>query len=301
MPDFNLRQLEVFVTVAELGSFTKASQALFLSQSTVSSHIQFLERSLGITLFARDVKKKITLTEAGQAIYPHAKGILERCRFLTEAVVSNQEQQELLIAASTVPSQCILPELMAAFLTNHASCRYHLQKCDSAQTHQLLMQRQAQIGFVGAILNQAEFDYYPLVQDKIVMLTANNDHFRSLQDQHALGYDLLAEPMVAREQGSGTMAQFQAYLTQLEMDIRSLRIVAQIDQPEAVLNAVESGLGVTVYSELAVKDRLQAGKLLAFELNSDSFYRKLYLVTMRYATFTPLEQAFIDFTKDRYK
>lgn len=101
MLDFNLKQLEAFVAAAELGSFTKAAQSLYLTQSTVSAHIQTLERALGISLFARSARKKICLTDAGREAYSKAKEILDQCQALADAVHPKRTMEVLSIAAST--------------------------------------------------------------------------------------------------------------------------------------------------------------------------------------------------------
>ena len=82
MLDINLKQLEVFVAAAEYGNFTRAADVLYLSQSTVSSHIRGLEETLGSPLFDRSAKRKVALTETGERIYPTAREIVDRCRVL---------------------------------------------------------------------------------------------------------------------------------------------------------------------------------------------------------------------------
>ena len=115
MNNLNLKQLETFVTVADKGSFTKAANALYMAQSTVSNHIQQLEESLGLVLFARDMKRNISLTPDGNRIYQIAKEILLRCSELEETILENKKSQ-LIIGASTVPTESILPELIHKFI-----------------------------------------------------------------------------------------------------------------------------------------------------------------------------------------
>ena len=101
MNNLNLKQLETFVTVAEKGSFTKAANALYMEQSTVSNHIQQLEESLGLVLFARDMKRNISLTPDGNRIYQFAKEILLRCSELEETILENKKSQ-LIIGSSKI-------------------------------------------------------------------------------------------------------------------------------------------------------------------------------------------------------
>ena len=111
MLNINLKQLEAFVTTAEYSSFTKAAEELFLSQSTVSSHIGALENSLGVRLIHRSARQRVTLTKEGELVYRDAKDILERCQLLQD-LRNRSQQNNLVIGASSVPGQCLLPEIM---------------------------------------------------------------------------------------------------------------------------------------------------------------------------------------------
>ena len=117
MSEFSLKQIQVFVAVAELGSFTQAAQALFLSQSTVSAHLATLETALSARLLDRDARRRVRLTPEGERVYPAAKKILADCAALEE-VLQNQDGAglPLLLGASTVPAQYLLPELLAQYM-----------------------------------------------------------------------------------------------------------------------------------------------------------------------------------------
>ena len=299
MQEFSLKQLEVFVTVASLGSFTRAAQTLYLTQSTVSAHIRTLERALGGPLFQRGIHRQSCLTWRGEAALPVAKEILERCCALKASVQPCGEGETLELAASTVPAQCLLPELMAGFSRRRPGCKFRLQKGDSTQVHCLLEQGKAGIGFVGSILEQDHYSYEPIFRDRLVVVTANTPRFRTLYEQGTLGRVLLREPMLLREPGSGTRQRFEAYLLQMEIDPSSLHIVAQIDQTDALLGAVAAGLGISVCSALAARDRLEQGRLLAFELETGGFCRNLYLAVRKERMLTPFELDFCQFVREK--
>ena len=295
MLEFNLKQLEAFVAAAEAGSFTRAAQTLYLTQSTVSAHIQTLEKALGQPLFLRDGKKSVSLTDAGRMAYPRAKEILRRCQALQSAFGGRGLTQALELAASTVPCKCLLPRLMAGFLARHPDCRYQLRKGDSAQVHRWLSDGQTRLGFVGARLDEARFRYHPLLRDKLVVVTADTPRFRDLRARGILGCDLLSEPLIVREEGSGTRRWLDAYLQRIGMRRESLRIVAEIDQPDTILSSVASGMGVTVCSALAAREQLEDGRLLSFDLDTDGFYRDLCLAVLQDTVLSPQEQAFWDY------
>ena len=298
MLEFSLKQLEVFVTVARLGSFTRAAQVLYLTQSTVSAHIQALERTLGGPLFQRSSRRQVCLTWQGEAALPVAREILNRCRTLEGIVRPRADGETLHMAASTVPAQCLLPGLMADFSRQHPGCRFRLRKGDSDQVHRLLEEGSVGLGFAGAALDPERFLYEPVLQDKLVLITANTPRFRTMQEQGVLGRELLGEPILCREAGSGTQQRFDAYLKQIGMDLGSLYVVAQIDQPDTILSAVADGLGVSVCSALAARDRLEQGSLLSFELEEESCCRNLYLVICRDHVLTDLEESFCRFIRE---
>ena len=213
MSEFSLKQIQVFVAVAELGSFTQAAQALFLSQSTVSAHLAALETALSTRLLDRDARRRVRLTPEGERVYPAAKKILADCAALEE-VLQNQDGAglPLLLGASTVPAQYLLPELLAQYMKQITGVRYHLRRGDSAQIHKLLHSGSVRLGFVGAMLEPDSMTYFPMLEDHLVMCTANNPHYQALKKQNVYGRDLLREPTVAREEGSGTDRTVQSYM-----------------------------------------------------------------------------------------
>lgn len=298
MLEFSLKQLEIFATVARVGSFTGAAQELYLTQSTVSAHIQALEHALGGPLFQRSARRQVCLTWQGEAVLPVAREILDRCRTLEGIIRPCEEGATLHLAASTVPAQCLLPGLMAGFSKKRPGSRFRLRKGDSDQVHRLLEEGSVAIGFAGAALDSERFSYEPVLRDRLVLITANTLRFRTLRDQGTLGRELLGEPMLCREVGSGTRQRFDTYLERIGMDPCSLHVVAQIDQPDAILGAVSAGLGVSVCSALAAQDRLEQGSLLSFELEEEGCCRSLYLVTRRDRVLTDLEACFCHFVRE---
>lgn len=127
MLDINLKQLEVFVTTAEYGSFTRAADVLYLSQSTVSSHIRSLEETLGVLLFDRAARRRVALTEAGKRIYPTAREIVDRCQVL-QSNLPEREGNLLTVGASTVPAQYLIPRLLADFSRQRPGCQFLLRE-----------------------------------------------------------------------------------------------------------------------------------------------------------------------------
>ncbi|MCI2056468.1 MAG: LysR family transcriptional regulator [Oscillibacter sp.] len=297
MADFTLKQLETFVTVAELNSFTRAAEELYLTQSTISSHISALEAALDARLFARDTRRNIQLTSDGQRLYPAAKRVLSECRDLRAIQQGETIHQPLSLGASTVPAQYLLPDLLSGFLKGHADCRYLLKRGDSAQIHELLKAGEISIGFVGAEQDPELLTYEALAVDRLVMVTENSARYRALHSSGVWGRDLLGEPTVAREEGSGTDRTVNAYMHQIGFQTAQLQIVARIDNPETIKGMVARGAGVSVLSALAVQEEVQSGKLLAFEMDEEGLQRKIYMIRRKGELLGTTEQQFCQFVK----
>ena len=297
MIKYNLKQLEIFVAVAELNSFTKASCALYMTQSTVSAHISSLETALQVRLFFRDTKRNVQLTPQGKKLYPAAKRVLSACGELSAIAQNDQEELPLLLGASTVPGQYLLPDLLSAFLRRHAACRYLLKRGDSQQIHDLLGTGSVRVGFVGTMLDPAGLEYIPIAEDHLVMVTANDSYYQAKQRRGAFGCDLLGEPLIAREEGSGTDRTLAAYMRRRNAPASQLKTVARIDNPETIKSMVAHGAGVSVLSALAVREEVADGKLLAFEMDAEGLRRKFYIAVKKNEIYTELEQQFLRFCR----
>ncbi len=298
MLKINLKQLEAFVATAEFSSFTKAAEVLYLTQSTVSSHISALETNLGVRLIQRSARQRVTLTKEGERVYREARDILSRCQALQD-LSSHDRESQIVIGASTVPGQCLMPEIMAAFLEAHPGLRYVQLRGDSARIHQFLAQGKANLGFVGTAANRAEYHYHPVAEDRLVLIAPVREPFVTFHAQNVSGLSLMDRPMIAREESSGTWQELEAFLNRSGIRPDSLNIVAQIDNPEAIKSSVSRGLGISVISVLAAREEIESGRLLAFELGQQGARRSIYLTWRMDAALSAREQEFLDFVRSR--
>lgn len=297
----SLWQLEIFVTTVECNSFTKAAENLFLVQSTVSAHISALEQALGMQLIERNARKKFSLTENGRKVYSEAKDVLERC-YTLQAQCEELSGRQLIIGASTVPTQCILPKVLPAFLQQRPSISYQLRKGDSAAIHAMLEGGEIRIGFVGMEMDCRRYAYVPVAEDRLVLICANNEKFRHFQEMKIAGSEILmTEPLLSRENGSGTKRAFDRYLEKNEIAPERVHIVAQIESPETIRNMVMQGVGISVVSELTVSGEIEKGNLLCFDLGENCDQRKIYLTWRKEKLLSGLERDFIHYVQGATK
>lgn len=300
MEHINLRALEIFVAVVDCGSFTAAAERLYLAQSTVSGNIQSLEESLGTPLLRRESRRRLTLTADGRRVYHAAQDILARCSAL-RSDVSGALDQELRLAASTVPAQAILPRCLAVFGREHPDCRCDLHCTDSAEVHRLLLDGKAQLGFVGSTDDRQELFYEPIAEDHLVLVAPNTPRFASLHERGAYGRELFGEPFLFREHGSGTQKLIDNYLSSIRLDPQLIHTAAYVSDSVVLQRLVAEGMGVSILSALAVQEYADAGRLLCFELDEQPLRRGIYMAWRRKGSMSALARSFADLVREQCK
>ena len=291
MQILNLKQLEAFCAVVDCGGFTAASQSLYLAQSTISGHVSALERDLGVALLTRTGKKSVSLTPEGRRVYAHAKTILQSCQELS-GELAEQTSHELVIAASSIPMQYILPRLTAEYLAADPACRLILRDGDSREVHDALLSGRAHVGFAGAMLESREITYDLIAEDPLVLVAPDTEEYRALRDAGTEGNALLSRPLLFREGGSGTQVAGARFLADNGICPQDLCIVARIENSEALLRAVGCGMGCAVVSALAAES---ARGVISFPLVGKSNSRPLYMLRPRTRRMTAAARDFAAF------
>ena len=294
----DLRQLEIFVKVAELGSFSKAADALFLTQPTVSEHIRSLEDELGVRLLDR-LGRGAAVTKGGALLQGYAQRLLALSREARQAMESFQGRMsgELLVGASTIPGEYILPALIGRFKEKFPDIAITLLIGGSQAVTEWVAEGRAEVGVVGARSGHRGIEFRELFPDDIVLIVsaAHPWHGR----KHVTMEELRAEPLLLRERGSGTRAALEAALTQAGSDIAAFRVVGEMGSTQAIKQAVRSGVGIAIISKRAVDDECRAGLLSSVKVKDLRVSRFFYLVTHRDRSRSPLAQAFVDFVESQ--
>jgi len=291
----DIRQLQVFMSVWENRSFSHAAQEICLTQPTVSGHIRALEEALGVQLFDRGGKKVIP-TKAGEFFYPFVRQILKLSSQAERemAMFLGEEKGSLELGGSNIPGQYILPALISQFTTNRPNVHVILRIADTAAITIAVANSDLELGMVGAVVPKTGLRFEPCFHEEMVLIVAPGHHFASCK-QVTLA-DLVSEPFIMREKGSGTrLATENALKAAGNIQTKDLQIVAEIGSTEAVRQAVKAGLGCSIISQLAVEDDLKHGLLYAPALKGVQLCRQFYLVWHSHRTLSPLADAFRSF------
>ncbi len=298
--DISLGQLEAFVSVVENRSFSKAGEELFLSQSTISSHIAKLERALQSTLLQRREKKNVEPTEEGMQAYRAAVQILNQAKALEDMFRKEAADQPIIsIASSTVPSSYILPDILNGYNAARPECRFLVLDGDSSFALDRLQAGEAVFAFVGTKSRKSMICYHTVCRDRMVLITPKNSEYIEKKKAGVLGRELLDRPMILRESGSGTRRETDNYLKSIGVDPAKIIVAAYMNNIEGIKSMVAGGGGVSILSERAARDSIQNGRVLCFDLEEDGPYRDISIAYLKNRCFTAAEQAFLNYVKKR--
>jgi DNA-binding transcriptional LysR family regulator len=293
MDAMDLHRLDVFCKVVELKSFTKAAEAVFLSQPTISEHIRSLEESVGERLIDR-LGREVLPTEAGKLLYSYARKIL---RLRDEAVqaldnYSGRLAGHLYIGASTIPGTYILPKYIGAFKKIHGETEITLNISNSRKVTENVLHGVTEFGLIGASWNEPTLTWTEFFSDELVLVVYPEHPFAKLAAVKP--QQLEGEPMIFRERDSGTRRVTNEILEK-HLDLSQLRIVAEMGSTEAVRQSIKAQIGISILSRLAVEDDLQHGTLKVVPLQGMRLTRPLFMVNRKNRPFSPICAAFVDF------
>ena len=293
----HLKQLEAFAGVAETKSFSLTAKQLFLTQPTVSAHIASLEKELNTCLFVRSTKG-VALSDDGKELYAYAEQMLELEKKIRERFGQNGRFAGgvLRIAASTIPSQYLLPDIMVRFRKNYPGEKLKVFETDSAGVAEMIASHRADVGLAGAKIDKGNCTYVPIYQDELVAITPAFEKYRAKGADAVAGW-LKEEPVILREEGSGTRQEARKILQQMGIDMNELNVAAIMENQETIKRSVENGMGISILSDLAVRD---AGRLLAFPLGKTGGKRDISLVFDESYPSLPGADKFIRTVKEIY-
>lgn len=290
----DVRQLEIFVKVAELGSFSKAAEALFLTQPTVSEHIRGLEEELGIRLLDR-LGRGAAPTKAGELLLGYSQRILELHREARQALDQFQGRMsgELVVGASTIPGEYVLPGLIGRFKEKYPDIAISLLIGDSQGVVDWVLERRVEVGVAGAQIPHRALEYRELMPDELVVVVSAAHPWRGRKS--ATLDEVRQEPLIVRERGSGSRHTLERALAEVGLDLSAFRVTGEMGSTQAIKQAVKAGVGISLISKRAVAEECQHGILHCVKVRDLRFKRAFYLVINTTRTRSPLAEAFFAF------
>jgi DNA-binding transcriptional LysR family regulator len=293
----DMRRLEAFCRVVEFRSFTRAAEAMGLSQPTVSEHVRVLEDILQERMVDR-LGRRVLPTPAGRVFYEYARRILRLREDAIEALAQFKETLigHLMIGASTIPGTYVLPDLIGRFKAAHTGIRITLAIGDSASIMKQTADDLVEAGFVGAEPGESNLMGEEIFADELVLVVYAGHPFENRS--HIEAAELLDQPFILREQGSGTRNVARGLLASHGIDLLKLSVVAEMGSTEAVRQGIKARIGISILSHHAVREDVHGGILRAVRIRDLSMQRPLFLVKRRNRMTSPVCDAFLQYVRE---
>ncbi|SHJ46404.1 transcriptional regulator, LysR family [Malonomonas rubra DSM 5091] len=295
----NLRQLDLFVAVAETGSFSRGAEIICLTQSTVSQHIAALEDEVDTRLFDR-TQQGALLTPGGEVFLRHARRILAERDQLYQGMANfnGLSEGDLLIGASNIPANHLIPEILPRLAQTYPGVSLNMQSGDSQTVLQSLLSAEVELAVVGGRSDNKKLEFLPLGSDVLVLIVGRKHPWYG-KGMISLN-DLTQQPMVVREKSSGSEQALLRELQRINFDTGQLQIAARLGSNEGVRQVVLSGFGCAFVSELSVRHELEAGDLWQVSVGGMRVERKFWLASLRGRSLSPAAIALSRLLQEAY-
>lgn len=270
-------RLKIFHTVAQVKSFTKAAEILGLTQPAITFQMKNLEEEFRTRFFNRD-QNRITLTETGKILCRYAEKILSEYEGanIEIAEVTGVLGGEIRIGVASLLGKYLLPKLIGMFKQKYPSIKIVMLVGDSAELIQKIQEHTVDLIIVSEPVSLKNFIVKPFIDDEIVVIV-HPEHKWAMRD-HIEIEDFLSEPFIAREPGSGLREVYKNFLGSRNIGLKNLNVVMTLGSSEALKSAVESGVGYSIISNMAVKREMELGLLKQVPVKGMSLKRRFLIV-----------------------
>ena len=258
-----------------------------------------LEEELHTRLILRTTKKT-TITTRGYQLYDSAVRMLEIRNNLLENFTGVQKHM-IDLAASTIPSSYLLPEILAAFGKTHPDIYFHSIQADSAESINRVLDGTVDLALVGQNTRDETCVFLPFCQDKLVIATPITNHYLSLQNKTVSFEDFIKDPIIIREKGSGTKKEMDLFLERIGITPSDLNVIARMNDLEGIKKSIVNGLGISILSARSAIDLQKTKQILLFPLEESAHKRTFYIVYSKNRILKPHVRQFIQFIQNFYR
>ena len=290
----NLNDLAVFLVACETKNFSQAGRQLHLSQPAISQTINNLEKHFGVKLFLRQ-GRSVDLTEIGQALRPMALELVSAARRMEETVSSLQGEVvgEFEIGCSTASGKYLLPNLIARYRRMYPLVRINVLVTSRDSVIKKLISGEVAMGVSSRRIDHRDLEYKDFFLDEVILIVPADHHWAGYRRVYP--DDLLDEPMILREESSGTIEVLKTGLLEHDISFDMLNVTMGLGNAEAIEMAVEEGIGVAFISRLAAARGIELRRIVEVEVEGMKLFRKIYLARNQRFPTTRAQSEFWDF------
>lgn len=270
-------RLKVFCKVAELGSFSKAGEVLYLTQPGVTFHIKMLEEEIGASLFVRQ-RGGITLTPAGVTLLKYGREILDLYEQMEREVhtLTGTVRGNLSIGIAAIMGHYFMPRIIGAFKKRFPMVELTTHIGNSGDLLESLKNGDFDLAIVGGPIEEKGLERELFAQDQLALIVPPDHRWAGLAQVELT--ELKKEPFILREEGSSTRDTLALYLKSRRIKLGDLNVVMTLGSTEAIKAAVESEVGVSIVSNLAIVNELRFGLFKRVDIRGMQLSRSFFMV-----------------------
>ena len=290
-------RLKAFCLVVEMRSFSKAGEAILLTQSAMSHLIKNLEDEIGVKLLNRS-GRKVMLTPAGGLFYNHAKKILEAYETLGDDInkLMKEIKGPLHLGASTTAAKYLLPQVIYDFSKRYPDVQINLSVSNAEAIMNELQQGNSDLGIVEGNTGNKGIMLEEIADDEIVLIASDENPLA--KKGHISQQDFLSQPFIMPQAGSGLREFIDKFFQASKIEPKDIKISMTLSDPELTVQMVQSGLGISFISKWSIFKPIKEGTIRILKLPGKSLYRKFYLAIPNREPSTMVAKTFRKFIKE---
>lgn len=284
-----LKQLEVFIAVAQAGNVTRAAESLSITQSATSMALADFENQLGRKLFDR-IGKRLQLNDSGRLLLPKALDAVARVADIEHMAASDNAMiGPLRIGASLTIGNYMMPGLIGSFMKDHPGAQLTLEVANTKHIIEALEQFHIDLGFIEGFCHEPDIEVLPWCRDELVIFAAPSHELT--RKKIITEEDLATADWILREPGSGTREVFDnAVLGR----VHRINLLLEFGHTEAIKQAVASGIGIGCASRRTLEDAFRTGNVVPLPTPFLNLERDLYVLIHRQKFRTQGLERFMD-------
>jgi DNA-binding transcriptional LysR family regulator len=293
----NFRQLEVFRAVAETNSFTRASHAMFISQSTVSQHIRALEDALQVTLFQRD-RRNVLLTAAGLNLLDHARNIfqmIDRAEVATKTV-KDPYHGKLSFGCASTTLLYQLPPILMEYTNKYPNVTLNIFSGSMQDIASRMWSGALDLGLVVLPLSAPALNKIVLLEESFVGLIPSSHSLA--RKAHLNISDIQGEKYILQHRGHNTRKLVDQFFFKKRI---AANVVLEVDHPETIKAMVARGFGASILPESAFPDKRSSAGIHTFPIPHRDLHRSLAVVHPRTKGLKPIVVALVDLLQKHFR
>lgn len=289
-------KLKVFCTVAETRSFSKTSEIIHLTQPAVSLQIQALEEMYETKLFDRS-SSRVTLTPSGEILYKYAKEILALYTAAEKVIgeMTGLVKGSITIGAGSTIGNYILPSVISDFRKTHPKIKVHLLVANMQRVIELLNAGNINVGLVEGDVKRQKIVVDKLLSDELLLIVPAHHPWAKRKEVSVS--ELIEEPFILREAGSGTRQTIEKFLARHGITLQGMKVSMVLGTTHATKEAVENGLGLSIVSRWAARKEIKYGTLSMLSFKEEKILRNFSLITYKNSVSSHAVEEFLTYLK----